>query len=633
MAASIFSGNVIKILKPALNFFGQATIYSGNLDPSVSGFAGNLGDVYISTLTSDLYLKQGAGATAWSPASTVGGSWKIPVANFAALPALLNTSGDVRIALDTGIAWEWNGSSWQFLNLSSSAAVGSAPSASALSISSTNVLTLQPADGTHPGVLTAIAQTIGGSKTFTSSIAAPGASLTAALNMNSHLINNVTDPVSAQDAATKNYTDTTFIPLAQKGAANGVATLDASSKIPVAQLPSVVMEFQGSWDPTTNTPLLVDGTGTNGFTYRVNVAFAGPVIGLTDPSMVNFQIGNLVIYNGSVWQQVASADGVTSVNGAQGAVTVNAINQLTGDATAGPASGSTSAALTLATVNGSPGTFAIATLTVNGKGLVTSASAASTTGSGSVVLATSPTLVTPALGTPSALVLTNATGLPLSTGVTGTLAATNFPALTGDVTTTTGSLATTLATVNASPGTFTNATLTVNAKGLVTSASNGTTAVTSISVASANGLAGSSSGGQTPTLTLSTTITGLLKGNGTAISAATAGTDYLAPVSGDIPTTSFTAAASQTNASVTGLAFANASVRGFEALVTVTTASSLYETFKLVGIQRSSDWLMAVTSAGDTSGYTFSINTSGQVLYSSTATTATLKFRAINLPT
>lgn len=37
-----------------------------------------------------------------------------------------------------------------------------------------------------------------------------------------------------------------------------------------------------------------------------------------------------------------------------------------------------------------------------------------TTGSGSVVRATSPTLVTPALGTPSALVLTNATGLPLA---------------------------------------------------------------------------------------------------------------------------------------------------------------------------------------------------------------------------
>jgi hypothetical protein len=59
------------------------------------------------------------------------------------------------------------------------------------------------------------------------------------------------------------------------------------------------------------------------------------------------------------------------------------------------------------------------------------------------------------------------------------------------------------------------------------------TGVTSISVASANGFSGTSSGGTTPALTLGTTITGLLKGNGTAISAATAGTDYVIP-SGNI---------------------------------------------------------------------------------------------------
>jgi hypothetical protein len=41
------------------------------------------------------------------------------------------------------------------------------------------------------------------------------------------------------------------------------------------------------------------------------------------------------------------------------------------------------------------------------------------TGTGSAVFATSPTLVTPILGTPTSATLTNATGLPISTGVSG----------------------------------------------------------------------------------------------------------------------------------------------------------------------------------------------------------------------
>ncbi len=132
----------------------------------------------------------------------------------------------------------------------------------------------------------------------------------------------------------------------------------------------------------------------------------------------------------------------------------------------------------------------------------------------------------------------------------------------------------TLTTVNSNVGSFTNAAITVNGKGLVTAASSGTTSnltdagtdgivvtggtgavlgsgtslaqhvadtthngylsstdwntfngkgagtVTAVSVATANGLAGSSSGGATPALTLSTTVTGTLQGNGTAISAS-----------------------------------------------------------------------------------------------------------------
>jgi hypothetical protein len=62
------------------------------------------------------------------------------------------------------------------------------------------------------------------------------------------------------------------------------------------------------------------------------------------------------------------------------------------------------------------------------------------------------------------------------------------------------------------------------------SSGGGSGTVTTVSVVSANGFAGTvANAGTTPAITISTTVTGLLKGNGTAISAATAGTDYMAP--------------------------------------------------------------------------------------------------------
>jgi hypothetical protein len=93
------------------------------------------------------------------------------------------------------------------------------------------------------------------------------------------------------------------------------------------------------------------------------------------------------------------------------------------------------------------------------------------TGTGALVFATSPTLVTPALGTPASGVMTNVTGLPLSTGVTGTLPVANGG--TG-VTTSTGTGSTVL---SASP-TFTgNPVLPTGTTGVTQSFGNSSTAL------------------------------------------------------------------------------------------------------------------------------------------------------------
>jgi hypothetical protein len=99
---------------------------------------------------------------------------------------------------------------------------------------------------------------------------------------------------------------------------NGVPLLDGTGLIKLAQMPISGLNYHGNWDASTNTPTLADGAGTPGDTYRVHVA------GTRDlgSGPIDFEVGDLVVYEGAVWQLFEAAAGVVSVNGQTGAVTL-----------------------------------------------------------------------------------------------------------------------------------------------------------------------------------------------------------------------------------------------------------------------------------------------------------------------
>jgi hypothetical protein len=113
----------------------------------------------------------------------------------------------------------------------------------------------------------------------------------------------------------------------------------------------------------------------------------------------------------------------------------------------------------------------------------------------------------------------------------------------------------------------------------------------------------------------------------------------VSPSMGDIiKERTFTAGNGQFSpAPITSFTFDNTQVRCFDAIVSISLITDndtdKYAYYNLKGVQKAETWVLNSSYVGDVTGITFSINTAGQLLYTSTSTSNfvsdTIKFRAL----
>jgi hypothetical protein len=200
------------------------------------------------------------------------------------------------------------------------------------------------------------------------------------------------------------------------GAANGVASLDAGGKVPVSQIPALGdLNYQGTWNATTNVPTLLSSAGTKGYYYVVATAGTTNLNGITD-----WQIGDWAVFNGSVWQKIDNTDLVTSVNGYTGTVVLTYTD--VGAQPAGTYVTSVGATSPVTSSGGTTPTIAMPAATTSVSGYLTSTdwTTFNNKGSGTVTAVTGSGNIASTGGTTPNITFTGV--LPIANGGTNTTA-------------------------------------------------------------------------------------------------------------------------------------------------------------------------------------------------------------------